>query len=334
MPVVITTLPLETRTALLRRYGGFSQAYSAAFQPGLAHFGDERGFIAYKKLWGTALVLGDPVASPAYFGELTERFLRENPDAVFCQISRPTAELLASRGGFFINEFGAETRIDLPNFDFSGAKKQIFRAAFNRAATAGYVIKECPLSSVRIGDVQSISQAWKTTRPLGKRETAFLIRPLVLHDEPEVRTFFVFDRAGRMIAFAVFDPVYQDGAVTGYMLQHARHRPGADTAVQLAVKRFAIEQFKAEGRQSLFLGLSLFHDIEDKDFAAHKNWLTRRAFRTIYTSAIFNRYFYAVQGLAENKRRFRGTSEQTYYAFNRLPSLPRLIKMARACRII
>jgi len=100
------------------------------------------------------------------------------------------------------------------------------------------------------------------------------------------------------------------------------------------VKRFAIEQFKAEGRRSLFLGLSLFHDIEDKDFAAHKNWLTRRAFRTIYTSAIFNRYFYAVQGLAENKRRFRGTSEQTYYAFNRLPSLTRLVKMARACRVI
>jgi phosphatidylglycerol lysyltransferase len=332
VPAAITGLRLETRAALLRRYGSFSQAYSAAFQADLSHFGDERGFIAYKKMAGTALVLADPVASPDNFGELIELFLRQNP--VFCQISRPTAELLASRGGFFINEFGTETLIELPNFDFKGAKKQSFRAAFNRAATAGYVIKECPLSSVSIEDVQSVSQAWKRTRPLGKRETAFLVRPLVLHDEPEVRTFFAFDRESRLVAFAVFDPVYRDGVVVGYMLQHARHRPGADTAVQLAVKRFAIEQFKAEGRKWLFLGLSLFHDIEDKDFAAHKNWLIRRAFRTVYTSAIFNRHFYAVQGLAENKRRFHGTTEQTYYAFNRLPSLTRLIKMARACRII
>ena len=330
----MNNLSVDTRVALLRRYGSFSQAYSAAFQPGLSYFGDERGFIAYKTVWRTALVLVDPVTSLDNMGDLLARFLSEHPDAMFCQISRPVAEVLASRGGFFINDLGTETRLDLPNYDFSGAKKENFRKAFNRAAKAGYVIKEGLLSSVRIEDVQAVSQAWKRTRPLSSRESTFLIRPLELRDEPDVRTFFLFDRDGSMLAFAVFDPVYRDGAVIGYMSQHGRHRPDADSAVQLAVTRYAIELFKAEGKKWLFLGLSPFHGIEDKDFAPHKNWLTRRAFRTLYTSTLFNRYFYAVQGLAENKRRFRGTSELTYYAFNRLPSITRVIRLARACRIL
>jgi lysylphosphatidylglycerol synthetase-like protein (DUF2156 family) len=323
----------DLRVALLRQYGSFAQAYSATFQAGLDHFGDERGFLSFKRVWGTALVLADPVAPQKNFNELIELFLCENPDSVFCQISRPVAELLASRG-FFINDFGSQTRIDLPDYDFNGAKKQNIRRAVNRAAKAGYVIKECPLGSVRIEEVKAVSKAWKRTRPLRNRESAFLIRPLVLREEPDVRTFFLLDRDNRLIAFAVFDPVYQDGAVVGYEFQHARHRPDADSIVQLAIKHHAIELFRAEGRKWLYLGLSPFHDIEDKDFAAHKNWLTRRIFRTIYTSRIFNRYFYAVQGIAENKRRFRGTTERTYYAFNRLPSLTRVVRLARACRII
>jgi hypothetical protein len=35
-----------------------------------------------------------------------------------------------------------------------------------------------------------------------------------------------------------------------------------------------------------------------------------------------------------HKRQFRGVPVQTYYAFNTLPSLPRIIKVLRACRLI
>ena len=53
-----TGVPLDVRFALFRRVcRSASQAYSATFQAGLDHFGDERGFLAYKKIWGTALIL-------------------------------------------------------------------------------------------------------------------------------------------------------------------------------------------------------------------------------------------------------------------------------------
>jgi hypothetical protein len=96
-------MPFDIRLALLRQHGSFSQAYSMMVQPGLLHFGDERGFIAYKKIWGTAMVLADPVAPPQIVDDLIDRFLREDPDTAFWQISRPLASILAQRGFWSTN---------------------------------------------------------------------------------------------------------------------------------------------------------------------------------------------------------------------------------------
>ena len=157
---------------------------------------------------------------------------------------------------------------------------------------------------------------------------------MVIGEELDVRTIFAFDHDGKAIAFAVFDPIYEDGAVVGYTSQHNRHCPDADSLVQHAIRRHAIELFQAEGRKWLFLGLSPFDDIEDKEFAAHKNWLVRRSFRFAYTNPLFNRFIYPLQSLCAHKRQFRATTYQVYYAFNTLPSLPRLLKLVRACKIV
>lgn len=326
------TVPLETRIALLRQYGSFSQAYSATFQPGLHHFGDERGFIAYKEVGGTAMVLADPVAPQADAGGLIARFCERHADVAFWQVSRCVAEILAPLG-FFINELGTETRLDLASYDFGGQRKRNLRKAAARAAKRGYVIQERVLGSVDVEEVKNISDAWKRTRPLHWRETTFLSRPIVLSEEIDVRRFFTFDCAGKLVAFAFFDPVYENGDVVGYTISTTRSVPNADLVLH-AVKRCAIEAFQKEGRRWVFHGLSPFSGIEDKDFAPQKNWLVRRAFRFAYTNLLFNRYIYALQGIAQNKRQLGGAAEQTYYAFNRLPSLPRVLKLIRACNIL
>lgn len=326
-------VPVAVRAALLQKHGNFSQAYSAAYQQNLQHFGDGRGFLAYKKVWGTALVLADPIAPRAHYRELIELFLREQPDAAFGQISRATAQILASMG-FFINEMGLETRVDLAGFSFSGKAGRTFRRAVNRANREGYVIKECLLSMLDANEVRSIAKHGRF-RPFGiGRELCFLTRPFVLEDEVDTRKFFAFDRAGRLVAFACFEPVYDNGRVVGYVSSTKRALPNADSLIRYAIMHRAIQVFQEEGRKWLFLGLSPFADIEDKDFASNKNWLVRRAFRFAYTNWLFNRLVYPLAGFAIHKREYGGISEQTYYAFNRLPSLPRLLKVLRACNLI
>jgi lysylphosphatidylglycerol synthetase-like protein (DUF2156 family) len=329
----VTSVPPAVRIALLRQHGTASQAYSATFQPGLEHFGDERGFLAYKSVGRTAFVLSDPIAPSGNIPGLIARFLHEHPDAAFCCISPPVAQVLAARG-FFVNAMGPDTRIDLQTYNFDGGKKRLLREAFNRMAKRGFITRECTLNEVGIDKIKAVSDAWRKRRVLRDREARFLTQPLVLVEEPDVRRFFTFDRDGKLVAFSFFEPVYEAGKVIGYVSQHNRHLPEADTQINFAMKRVAIEVFQKEGLKVLYLGLSPFAQVELDEFGLHTHRMTREYFKWAYGSWLFNRFLYACKGLEMHKRLYRGVQEQTYYAFNRCPSLLRVLKLMRVCNII
>src|ERR1700681_2946927 len=327
----MSAVPVDLRIPLLRQYGTFTQAYSATFQPALIHFGDAHGFQAYRMVGRTAFALADPITAPENRRDLLARFVAKCDDVCFVQASRPTAEILASLG-FMVNEMGTETRIDLGAFRFEGRKQRTFRRAINRIGGSGYVTRECSAAELGETIIKAVSDRWRRTRPIGHREVAFMTRPIVHIDEIDVRKFFSFDATGKLVAFGFFDPIYDRGRVVGYLDAFRRRLPEADPLINYAITRHAIETFQSEGRKWLFLGLSPFADIEDKEF--QKNWLVRRAFRFIYENTLYNRFFYAVKGLAAHKREYGGVTEQTYFAFNTLPALPRLIKVLRACEVI
>lgn len=324
------TPSLETRLDLLRRYGSFTLAYSATFQDGLQHFGDERGFIAYKKVGGTTLVLSDPIAPRGEWPALIDRFRVAHKDACFWQISQPVAEILAQRC-FFVNEMGTDIRLDLASYSFDGKDKRNLRMAVNRMHKRGYVTRECALSEVDPDEVRNLSEAWRTTRTIKRREVVFLNRPFNLGNEPDVRRFFTFDASGKLVALGFFDPLYENGEVIGYSTSFKRRLPEADLKAGQAITRLAIEQFQREGRKYVCLGLSPMADIADTDF--RYNRLVSLWFRFAYANSLFNRYIYNLQGHAEHKREFRGIAEQTYYASDNVLALPRLIKLLVACNI-
>jgi len=328
-----TAVPLEIRTALFRQHGSASQAYSATFQGGLQHFGDERGFLAYKAVGSTALVLSDPLAPLQNISDLISRFLQRYPDVGFWYVSRPVAYILGDRG-FFVNAMGPDTWIDLTSYNFNGPKKKPLREAVNRMVKRGFVTRECTLDEIGIDKVKAVSDAWRQRRTIRHGEVCFLNRPLVLAEEPEIRRFFTFDRDGKLVAFGFFEPVYEGGKLIGYTSQHNRHLPEADTMVHFAIKRVAIEAFQKEGLKVVHLGLSPFADVAFEEFGFHTHGMTREYFKWAYKSWLFNRFFYACKGLEAHKRVYRGLQAQNFYCFNTLPSLPRVLKMARACNII
>jgi lysylphosphatidylglycerol synthetase-like protein (DUF2156 family) len=327
----VREIALDSRMSLLRQYGNFSQAYSVARQSGLAHFGDEQGFIAYKQVGGTAMVLADPIAPPQYRDRLIRHFLEEEHDVCFCQTSFTVAKLLSSLG-FCVNEIGHDNRLDLAGYDFSGAGKKNLRNARNRMAKLGYHIRECPIAEVDVAAVRAISDAWKRMHAVRNREVSFMSRPIDCREEPDVRWLFASDAGGRLVAFAVFDPVYDHGQIVGYTSQANRHLPSADSLVQHAIKRHAIETFKAEGRKWLFLGLSPLADINDWNFP--HDWFIHRGFVFARGNFLFNRYVYPVKKISAHKSQFRPVIYQTFCAFNRPPGLIRILKMLVACDIL
>lgn len=327
-----TLLSDEERFALLRQYGGFAIAYSVAMQPGLRHFGDARGFLSFKRIGGTAFVLADPIAPADFWEELIDSFVARERDVGFWQASRPLADLLA-RKGFMVNEFGCVTTLDLRGFSFAGPARRSFRTARNRMAASGRTIREVPLGEIEAARLEAISAGWRQTKVTARQELSFLVRPVTLADEPGVRKFLLFGKDGEPEAFAFFDPVFSDGKVTGYLSATRRWLPTADPLSAYALVGAAIERFQAEGVETLHLGLSPFAGVKRSSFRG-RNWLAKRAFRFLYTNALANRFLYPAKSLARHKASYGGRQEPSYHAFNTLPSLPRLLKLLRACGLI
>lgn len=319
------------RSALLENFGNFVLAYSVAYQPRLRRFGDARGFIAYTMVGKTAYALADPLAPRDHWPALLDSFVEKKRDVTFWQVSRPMAELLASRD-FAVNALGVESFIDLAGYDFEGPLRRSFRTAANRFARLGCRVVERPVSAFDPAEIEAISVGWRRTRTTKRRELAFLVRPVKLADEEGVRKFFIVDEHDKPIAFAFFDPLYENGRLVGYLSATRRWLPDADPLSAYFLVRRAIEAFQAEGVARLYFGLMPFHRIEDKEF--RKDWLTRRAFRFIYTNPLAQRFVYPTQSLARHKESYGGTQRETWCAMNTAPSLPRLLKLVRACGIV
>lgn len=322
------------RLGALRKYGNFALAYSATFQSGLDYFGGEDGFLSYKQVGSTAFVLSDPLADPlAPIGgceDLIRRFVGERGDVCFWQASKPVAKIL-ERIGFYVNEMGTETRIDLDRYDFDGPRKRNFRRALKYAAGCSYTIAERSVRSLDRCELQTVSERWRQTRGVKNREMTFLTRPAVLDDEVDVRKFFTFDRKGRLQAFAFFDPIYERGEVVGYLCSAKRRLPEADDLVGYAMLHRAIRTFQAEGKAVLSLGLSPLCGIEDKELSGNR--LLSFALRAVYRSRLFNALVYPLRGFAAHKGSFCGSTRQTYCAFKRGFTLSQLVKMPRACNV-
>lgn len=318
------------RSDVASEFGNFALAYSVANQPGLSHFGNDQGFLSYRRVGKTACVLADPLAPENLWEGLIDSFLAVHRRANFWQVSDRMAKILSSRG-FAVNEFGMESWLDLNSYNFSGPKRRSFRTAENRFESTGHRVVELPLEELDPERITEISLSWRKTKTNSHRELGFLIRPVQLIDEPGVRKFFLIDSTGAPVAFAFFDPIQAGGQVVGYLSTTRRWRTDVDPLASYFLVRRAIEAFQAEGRTSLHLGLMPLHGITYR--AESSDWMMHKAYSIFHNSAWAQRTFYSSQSLSKHKESYGGETRPTYCASNgRFPLLAPLM-LIRACGI-
>ncbi len=310
-PEGYSDVPVGSRLEALKRFGDFSLAYSTAVQPLLRHFGDETGYLAYRQRFGVTVVLGDPVVSRANLKPLIRRFIGAHHRPVFCQVSRATAQLL-SEEGYFVNELGVDTTIPLGEYTFDGREKEWLRYATNWTERRGFRVIQSDFDQIDVDRVEEISEAWRKTRTVKRKEIRFMNRPIVLEPESDVRRYFLVDSQNQVQAFVFFDPLYRAHGIIGYVTSIKRRHPQAPRYAEQAIMKAAIEDMKNEGFEKLNLGLSPFAWINDNSFS-HSKFLARM-FRWAYRTRFVNRYSYNLQGHAYYKRRFRGVEEKVYFA--------------------
>lgn len=306
-------LSRDERLEAFRQWGSHSQAYSAATQKNLRYHGDAGGFIAFGAIMGQAVALGDPVCAPERRDDLLRSFVKAAERPSFAEISRPVAEALAT-SGYRVMHMGFDTRLDLSAYDFTGGSKKALRYADRWLKNNGFRIEEAAETSEIDERLKKLSTEWRERRVVNRREMAFLNRKFPKKPEPLTRRFVLLGPDGEPQSLLFFDPICRGGDVIGYLTAIKRRSADAPAHAEIGLTKHAVDRFKAEGREAVMLGLSPLASMQPSGFAEAR--LFRGLFEKLYGSKVINARVFNMQGHAAFKRRFHGTEEPRYFAWN------------------
>ncbi len=285
----------------LKSYGSFPIAYSAVYDGLMKAFETPEGFISYVDHENERIVLGDPFCKSEDLPVIVDKFLKEAKkkklSPIVLQCSRDTA-LAFAKHGFNANHMGVETNIDLSRFKTEGKKLARVRHWITAATKAGTIIKELPTDSQDSIDlIGAISEKWLKGKA-NTQELNLLTRPLVLDHEPDTRLFCAYLN-DEVVAFVLFEPMYKDNKIIGYMADFVRRLDNAPKGCFDLIYQEAGNVFKQEGATILSFGLSPLADMKNEDNI--HNPLITTIFNINYN---YGNDMYAFQGLDTHKKAY------------------------------
>ena len=320
LQTAVKTLQTGSKTAAfridkLKQYGRGSLAYSS-LQAGMQYYMNDRlGYCAYVPLSDSedsVCVLADPICSKENLRAFLDAFLLEKKDPIFLHASHDTAEILNERG-FSVNELGVETIIEIQKFTLSGNKRQALRQARNNAKRDNLVCREVLSSDPEMRKAfRKISEDWMKHKVMNDSEMQFIVRPIVYVDEIDVRKFVAL-KGDTVVGFIIFDPIYENGKVKGYIANHLRSNLDRSYSVVDFILLEALDIFKAEGKEELSLGLSPLAKVDDSEEFRHSKLLSAH-FKYSFEKANF---LYNFKNLYRHKSKYRpelpGAHEEKVY---------------------
>lgn len=316
--------------ALVRRFGTHSLAYSI-LQPGMRYWGSpERGVAAYRKSFGQHTFLGDPLCPPESREDLLADLLAEIPNALFMQIGQETAACLRHLG-HRITPVGVENEIDTATYDLRGKRMADLRHYRNKARAGEVAVAEVRDSKTVRATLRPVSDAWLPQKSWMGRELEFLARPFSANPEPDVR---IFSGAigERVVAFILLDPMYRDGAITGYTVTILRHYRDIPEGTVDYIVLNAIAALAEEGVSLLSLGVSPFHRLGE---LAQAHGVGSPAIYGLYRALHrWGNPIYHFRGLSFHKSRYRAREIPVFTAAPGPFGLWPLYASARACRML
>jgi len=314
----------------LQMYGSNSMSYSS-LQKELRHFVlDGIGYISYLpfkhlfwSLRGQRIVIGDPICDPEHYTKILSAFFEETQRATFVHIGVKCGDALTELG-IQVNGFGIETKLPCNNFDLSGKARAKLRQWRNKCQREDVTVVERNIDSLESTEpVKALSQAWLNTK--GTREYGILSRPFSYQQERDVRNFWAYQN-DRLIAMAVFDPIYKNNQVIAYYHNVDRILPDAPNGTGAFIILEAIKQFRQEGKAYVSLGLSPLFMIQSRP-RHNKNQQTQKALKYAFKNL---NSIYPFQGNANHKQKFAGNQRQVYIAATQGNSLWQVLVLLRA----
>jgi phosphatidylglycerol lysyltransferase len=268
--------------------------------------GGGRGYVAVRRAFGAAVVLGDPVCAAADRDDVVDRVVQALPGAtLFFQVGDDVARRLRERHGLTTTSLGVEPVVDVASFSLRGRHRQALRSALNHAARRGLEIVEVPPDHLD----DAPARRWHRTRR--RRRLGFIVPPLRLPGVDGLpgtgRRAFVARQGTETLGFVIFDPLHDDGRVVGWTPSVScgsmRFRPG----LWYALVTRAIERFRDEGVAVVNLGLA---PLASPPTTTSPTSLLGRFFPVLRRLGLL----YNFRGVEHAKRRFGGTPRPAFLA--------------------
>ncbi len=287
----------------IKQFGSTSLSY-ASLQGGLYYFRhpDFDGFIAFKMESSFAVVLGSPHVPVKQWDLAYALFRKAYPRHIFCQIPYAVAQWLAPKG-LSIHHLGMTHILDCENFQISWKIRKDIKRWLSALERDGYSV--VPTTSTD-PILQRLNNQWQQSHSI-RREYSFLSRPFTSDDDQDVQAFLLKNEEG-FYGFVTFDPLYLDGKILSYELQHQRVVKDAPKGAADFLIAKAIVLLRDNDVKEVSLGLSPLYNRRKYAFKSS------RFIEFIINLLSSTDLFYPYRGLGQHKDQWKAQQHPVFLA--------------------
>ena len=302
----------------------FLENKGGSFMSHLLYLGDKHIYwassneviIGFEVRGNIAIVLGDPIGNPKYFGEAIEEF-RDFIDEygyklVFYEVSDELLPMYHDHGYYFF-KLGETALIDLEEFDISSSKNRDFRNVLSRFKRDGYYFELKYMSDIDDSlyqELKSISDEWLEDRNELGFSLGFMNRKYLEHSP---LAFIKKVDTDEIIAFASLMPKYDNGKSMSLDLMRFKKQVPNNTMTFLILG--IILSLKDNGYKIFNLGMAPLSNVGESSNSHFREKLAHLVFK-------YGNNVYGFKGLRNYKNKFRPIWISRYLAYEDLTLLP------------
>lgn len=307
----IRTNAVETRRQakiLLEKYGSSAVDYFKIYADKQFWFSEDgEAFVSFKTTSSYAVVLGNPVCTPARLGEIIQAFdayCRENGlRSAYYRIPEANAPVY-ERSGKKLLPIGDDATVNLETFTLQGKEHSALRNAINKMTKSGYSIQinEPPQKDGFLQQLRAVSDDWLRDTDRGE-----LVFAQGLFDEKELKNQTILtigNPEGKIVGFVNLIPDYAPGEASFDLMRKTADAPNG-TMDFLFVKMF--EYLKDKEFKACNLGMVPMSGIDKPDN------LQERIIKVAYERL---RQFSHYKSLRNFKEKFNPDWEMMYLAYD------------------
>ncbi|HEU5004767.1 MAG TPA: phosphatidylglycerol lysyltransferase domain-containing protein [Candidatus Saccharimonadales bacterium] len=266
--------------------------------------------LAYRVSRGVALVVGDPLGTPAEVKQLLISFdelCRANDWRTALVHTDKSNLKLYKRLGLEAQKIGEEALVDVANFNSSVVRNKYFRNINNRFSKGGYTFEvlEPPHDQATLDRLAVVSDSWLSSP--GRAERGFMLGYFSAAYMQQCRIAVVKDQSGNIQAFLNQVPDVLNKEANYDFL---RHESGSLSNINDFLMLNFIKYLGIEGYSHLNMGLCPLSGL-DKENDADKN-LLGSILRFAYANG---GRFYSFEGLKRFKSKYEPNWEDRYIVY-------------------